>query len=522
MRRVLTAAEMREVDRLTIEDVGIPSLLLMENAAAQVVRAIETRFAPLCKHRVVVLCGKGANGGDGLAITRQLHVQGLAGEVEAALVADPLQLTGDAAANWRMTEGVGVPTTVVSDTAGWQQYRERVMRATLVVDALMGTGLSGAARGLVGEVIADLSKNFSHVQFAAVDMPSGMAADSGDLLEPRCPADLTVTFTAPKVSQVVSPGCNHVGALRVVPIGTPRLIVDHLEGESLWLMEANDAARLTASRSPETHKGTFGHVGVVGGSRSKPGAVVMAGTAAARSGAGLTTVVTAESAASAVVAASPELMTVPVATKSDGSMDARALGTGDLAEFSVVVLGPGFGIGDEAGELCRRLIKEATQPMVVDADALTALSRDSDWAHGSPLLVLTPHPGEMARLLGTTSAVVQSDRIGTARRYAAQRDAYVVLKGARTVIAAPDGRVLINPTGGPGMASGGSGDILAGIIGGLLAQFPDRDPLAVLGGAVYLHGLAGDLAAQDLSEQAMLATDILEYLPQAIQRVRSS
>jgi hydroxyethylthiazole kinase-like uncharacterized protein yjeF len=522
VKRVLTASEMRDVDRLTVEQTGIPSLLLMENAAAQVVRAIEEDFAPLGEHRIVVLCGKGANGGDGLAIARQLHVQGLAGEVQAAMVADPLQLRGDAAANLRMAQGVGVALTVISDEAGWKGYRAQVMRATLVVDALLGTGLLGAAHGLIGEVIDDLSQHFGHLKFAAVDIPSGMASDAGVLLDPRCPADLTVTFTAPKVGQVISPGCECLGSLRVAPIGTPASLIDGLEGAPLFVLEAGDAATLSAPRRADLHKGSFGHVGIVGGSRSKPGAAIMAGMAAARSGAGLTTVVTAASATSSVVAAAPELMTVPVAESEDGSMDSAALDLSQLDPFSVVVLGPGLGVSEDVVQLCGRLVREATRPMVVDADGLTALSRDGNWSSGSAVLVLTPHPGEMARLLGVTVAAVQGDRIGVARRFATERDAYVVLKGARTVLAAPDGRVLINPTGGPGMATGGSGDILAGLIGGLLAQFAGIDPALVIGGAVYLHGLAGDLAAQDLGEQAMLATDILEFLPQAVRRVRHS
>ena len=520
MKRVLTASEMREIDRLTVEEAGVSSLLLMENAAAQVVRALESEFAPLGEHRVVVLSGKGANGGDGLAIARQLLVQGLAAEVQVALVADPSELRGDTAANWRMAEGVGVPMTVVPDWAGWQGFREQVMRATLVVDALLGTGLEGAARGLVGDVIEDLGRNFGHVSFAAVDLPSGMPSDGGDLSERRCPADLTVTFTAPKISQVVAPGCDHLGTLRVVPIGTPERLIDRLEGAPLCLLEASEAEALCRPRKTGSHKGSFGHVGVVGGSRAKPGAAIMAGMAAARAGAGLTTVVTAETATSSVVAAAPELMTVPVAESEDGSMDATAFDFGILDGFSVLVVGPGFGVGNDAIRLCQRLVRDSTRPMVVDADGITALSRESEWSSGSAVLVLTPHPGEMARLLGTTAATVQADRIGVARRFAAERDAYVVLKGARTVVAAPDGRVFINPTGGPGMATGGSGDVLAGMIGGLLAQFPGVDPVLVIGGAVYLHGLAGDLATARQGEQAMLATDILEFLPQAVQCVR--
>ena len=522
MLRVLTASQMREVDRLTTEKAGIPSLLLMENAAAQVVRVLEQEFAPLSRHRIVVLCGKGNNGGDGLAIARQLSVQRLAGEVEAVLLADPASLEGDAAANWRMAQGAGVRLRIVTDAAGWQAFRCSVLRATLAVDALLGTGLEGPARGLIGEVIDDLSRNFRHVAFAAVDMPSGMGSDTDQLLEPRCPADVTVTFTAPKLSQVLPAGPAQTGRLRIVPIGTPDALLAGLAGAPLYWLEAEDAKFLCAARPVDSHKGGFGHVGVVGGSRPRPGAAIMAGMAAARSGAGLTTVVTAQSATVSVIAAAPELMTVPVPEAADGSMSGQGIASVPLDAFSVLVVGPGLGTCDESVRLCRSLVERASQPKVVDADALTALSRESEWPSSSGTLVLTPHPGEMARLMGTTSAAVQADRIGIARRLSSERRAYVVLKGAVTVIAAPDGRAFLNPTGSPAMATGGSGDILAGMIGGLLAQFPAADPVLVLCGAVYLHGLAAELAAGEMGEQAMLATDILKFLPQAVHSVQQA
>lgn len=522
MIRVLTAPEMRQVDRLTTEQTGIPSLLLMENAAAQVVRALEEEFAPLTSHRIVVLCGKGNNGGDGLALARQLWVQRLAGEVEAVLLADPASLSGDAAANWRMAQGVGVPLQVVTDAAGWQAFRGRALRSTLAVDALLGTGLEGPARGLIGQVIDDLSRNFSHLSFAAVDIPSGMPSDTDQLFDPRCRADVTVTFTAPKPSQVLPAGPAQTGRLRIAPIGTPRSLLDALAGPPLYWLQAQDAKFLCTPRAVDSHKGSFGHVGVVGGSRPKPGAIIMAGMAAARSGAGLTTVVTAQSATASVIAAAPELMTVPVPESADGSMSEQGFARIPLDAFSVLVLGPGLGTSDENVRLCRDLIESAPQPKVVDADALTALSRESPWPRSSGTLVLTPHPGEMARLVGTTSDAVQADRIGIARRLSAERQAYVVLKGAVTVIAAPDGRAFLNSTGSPGMATGGSGDILAGMIGGLLAQFPAVDPALVLCGAVYLHGLAGELAAAELGEQAMLATDILKFLPRAVRSVQQA
>lgn len=520
MQRILTASEMREVDRRTTEETGIPSLLLMENAAAQVVRGLEAEFGPLSDHRIVILCGKGANGGDGLAIARQLWVQGLARELQAALLADPAQLEGDAAVNWRMAEGLDVPVSIISDSADWQAFRDQVLRATLIVDALLGTGLQGPVRGLVGQAIDDLSRNFGHIPFVAVDLPSGMPSDGGDLVGAICPANLTVTFTAPKISQAFLPGCERIGKLRVAAIGSPESLINGLAGMPLFLLGAEDAAPLCGPRKTDAHKGSFGHVGVLGGSRSKPGAAILAGMTSARSGSGLTTVVTARSAAPLVVAALPELMTIPVSESQDGTMGADQFDLSALDAFSVLVIGPGFGVSEESSRLCLSILRHAEQPVVADADALTALSQTAEWECEAQTLVLTPHPGEMARLTGLSTAEVQQDRIDVSRRLAAERAAYVVLKGARTIIACPDGRTFINPTGGPGMATGGSGDVLAGLIGGLLAQYPEQDPALVVAGAVYLHGLSGDLAAASLGEQSMLATDILEFLPQAIRQVQ--
>ena len=516
MQRILTAAEMRDADRATIER-GIPGIILMENAAAAVVDALVERYPPLREQRLWILCGKGNNGGDGLAVARLLKVRGLQPDCDIALFADPTSLEGDAAANLKMLEAIGAAPRVVSNADDWRELRFEVLPATLIVDALLGTGLKGDARGLAGEVIADLNRNFSHCKVVAVDIPSGMPSDAGTPLGESLEADCTVTFTAPKPAQVFPPGSRRVGELRVAPIGTSQAILDSIPGDPLGLIEPKDFAVLLADRDSGGHKGSYGHVAVVGGSRSKPGAVAMAGTAALRMGAGLVTVVTSAGACAAVAGTTPELMTLPAAELEDGSMGAAAFEPEWLTGKTVVAVGPGIGVGRENQALARRVVRESPLPVVVDADAITALADSEDVTNqrGSAL-ILTPHPGEMSRLVRLTTEQVQRDRVSVARNFAVERGVYLVLKGERTLIAAPDGLVLVNPTGTPAMATAGSGDVLTGMIAGMMAQHPGGRIETVVAAAVYLHGKAGEIAGQSWGERSMLATDMLAALPRAI------
>lgn len=515
MQRVLTAAEMREADRITIEERGIPGLILMENAGARVVDVLLDHFAPLTGYRVLILCGKGNNGGDGLVVARHLLVRVLARPTVVLFAAED-ELSGDAAAQLRMLRAVGGEASVVESFDAWLSLRDRVLPATLVVDALLGTGLRGPVHGLLGDVIADVNNNWGHARVVAVDIPSGMPSDEADTHGPALRADRTVTFTAPKLSQVLLPNAARVGHLHVTQIGTAEEILAGLPGQPVLLTGPGDFRPLFRPRDAQAHKGSFGHVAVVGGSRSKPGAAAMAGTAALRSGAGLCTVVTAAGGAPAIVGLTPELMTEPVEELEDGTIggfDAALLDGKD-----VVAVGPGMGVREPNLELVRRILGTIEAPLVLDADALRVMGED--WDSPSATVVVTPHPGEMARMTGLLTAEVQSDRIGVARRYAEQHGAITVLKGARTVIACPDGRVLLNPTGTPGMATGGSGDILTGLIAGLLAQFPQEPPEIVVAAAVWLHGRGGELTVARTGEQSLLATDLLAALPAAMAELR--
>jgi NAD(P)H-hydrate epimerase len=481
--KVLSAAEMREVDRRTIER-GIPGIVLMENAAHRVVEAMAERFAPLAGQRIVVLCGKGNNGGDGLAIARQLRTRFRPLALDVVLLAAPEELKGDAATNYRMLLACG--GTVAREIA----LRSRM--ATLVIDALLGTGISGPATGGILGGIREINTGFPLAKVVAVDIPSGLPSDSAESAGEFARADLTVTFTAPKIAHAMPPNCDRMGELVVGAIGSPAELSD---GVRFSVVEPSMFGALLAPRPRWGHKGTFGHVLVIAGSPGKTGAAAMAGLAALRAGAGLVTVASDERALPQIAAHAPELMTTPI----DESI---------YRGMTVIAIGPG--LGSRAAELTK-CAAGAGLPMVVDADALTP-DPGRPWPEGA---VLTPHPGEMARLTGKSTPEVQADRIGVATAFAQARGVTLVLKGERTLIAFRDGRVWIVPTGTPAMGTGGSGDILTGMISGMLAQFP-RQPDEAVAGAVYLHGLAGECAARDLGEKPVIATDLLRYLPAAI------
>lgn len=515
MQCVLSAAEMRAVDRATIERRQVPGIVLMETAARAVTDSLLARSPSLQAERVLVLCGKGNNGGDGLAVARQLLLRAPRLQLRTALLADPGSLMPDAAANWAMLAAQDHVADIVPTASAWEALLPAVADSTIVVDALLGTGISGAPRGLVAKVIADVNSGLRGARVVAVDMPSGLGSDAGAILGDCMRADWTVTFTAPKIGQVLAPACERVGELIVARIGTADSVLDELPGPRLLLAEKSDARAFAIRRDRSGHKGTYGHVLAVGGSRSKPGAILMTGKSALRAGAGLSTVATASSAAEALLATAPELMLEPAGELPDGTLGPEAFDEGWFAGKSVVAVGPGLGTSAASAALVQRIVADCPLPLVIDADGLAAVTPDLLRKRDAPT-VLTPHPGEMGRMIGSDAPSVQRDRVRAAREFAATSGAYVVLKGNRTLTAAPDGDVIVNPTGTPGMATAGSGDVLTGMIAAFLAQFPDRSVRDTVAAAVYLHGAAGELAASEHSEQSMLATDISQHLPEAI------
>jgi len=468
-----------------------------------VVEFLAERFAPLSEQRIVALCGKGNNGGDGLAVARQLYTRFDPRLLHVVLLAAPEELKGDAAANYRMLKTCGCPI--------WPGIEPQARYATLVVDALLGTGISGPATGLMLEGIREINAGFPLAKVVAVDIPSGMPSDSGEPVGEFARADYTVTFTAPKIAHAMPPNCDSVGELIVRPIGSPPEMFEEDESIGLALVEPAMFRHLLAPRLPWGHKGTFGHVLVVAGSRGKTGAAAMTGLGALRAGAGLVTVASASSAVPVIAAHAAELMTAPLEENDAGTISSSV----DLAAIAegktVLAMGPGLGIHPDVEALVAHAVETFEGPLVLDADALTGNVRGN-----GRVRVLTPHPGEMSRITGRPTAEIQRDRASAARAFAVARGVTLVLKGQRTVIAFPDGRVWINPTGTPALGTGGSGDILTGLISGLLAQFP-HDPDGAVAAAVYLHGLAGQIGARALGEKCLIATDILEYLSDAME-----
>lgn len=510
-RKVLTPEQMGAVDRATIA-AGIPGIILMENAAARVVEFIAANYAPVGEQRIVVVCGKGNNGGDGLAIARQLHVRFAPRSLSVVLVGDAAELRGDAAANLAMLRA-----------AGLQEYRDfgpEMRSATLVIDAVLGTGLAGAAKGPALAAIREINASFPLARVVAVDLPSGLSGASGTPPGEYARADATVTFTAPKVCHAMPPACDLMGELVVAPIGSPAAMCEGDDRIQLALITPESIAPLFAPRPRDSNKGKFGHVLVVAGSRSKPGAAAMAGLSALRAGAGLVTVACPESALPAVSSHTAELMTEPLPETPSGEISRNAFDRiVELArKRTLVAIGPGIGTDDETRATVVRLFNELREPMVVDADALNCLAAGEWSGTKGRLRILTPHPGEMSRLTGCSIAEIQADRIRAARSLATERNVIVALKGERTLIGFPDGRVWINPTGSPSMATGGTGDILTGMVSGLVGQFPEDHERAIAA-AVYLHGLAGEIAARRATEQTVIATDLLDCLAEGIRAI---
>jgi NAD(P)H-hydrate epimerase len=510
-RKVLTVAQMNAVDRATIA-AGIPGIILMENAAHCVVEYIARHFAPLSGQRIVVVCGKGNNGGDGLAVARILHTRFSPASLDVVLIAETNELSGDAAANLAMLRASGVEEQ--------RSVTPEMRAATLVVDAVLGTGLAGAARGPALDAIRAINRDFAGARVVAVDIPSGLAGDSGAVPGEFVRSDATVTFTAPKICQVLTPARRLMGHLSVQGIGTPPAMYENDSAINLALITPESLAPIFSPRATDGNKGRFGHALIIAGSRSKSGAAAMAGMAALRAGAGLVTVTCPQSAQSAVAAFSPELMTVSLPETESGGISKNALGRiEELAgKYSLAAIGPGIGTDDETREVVRHIFATFGKPLIVDADGLNCLSQGSWVQPPTSLRILTPHPGEMSRLADLSVGEVQADRIGVARAFAVKRGVVLVLKGEGTVIAFPDGRAWINPTGSPAMATGGTGDILTGMVAGLVAQFP-ADPDRAVAAAVYLHGLAGEFAAKHLGEQPVIATDLLRFLSEGIRAI---
>lgn len=526
--RILSAAQSRELDRAAIEERGIAGARLMARAGQQVAQVIEREYPRALAGRIGILCGGGNNGGDGLVVARWMRQRQV--RVLTLVFAPENKMRGDAAGALAQLRGefkTGPEPVFVTDAAAWAAQRAELLSCDVVVDALFGTGLVRPVRTWLAEVIAEVNRDFRR-PVIAVDVPSGLGADGEGLTEaPDAPvlrATRTVTFTTPKLGHYLSRHAPQVGQLEVVPIGIPSELLASDEACQVRLTTPGEVGRYLTPRRRNAHKGDFGHVLVVAGSVGKSGAAVLAATAALRAGAGLVTAAVPRSVLPLVAAGRPELMTEPLPETSAGQasfkgLDAAARGAlvaARMGGMTVVALGPGLTHGEETAELARGWVAAAAIPVVLDADGLNAFAGHRETLrvpHGG---VLTPHPGEMARLFEVTTAEVQARRLYFAQRLAAETGAVAVLKGQYSLIADPGGEVFINPTGNPGMATAGAGDVLTGVIAGLIAQFPERRLVETVAAAVYLHGLAGDRAAGRVGEMALLAGDIVAALPEAL------
>ena len=503
---------MRAADRRTIDEVGISSAVLMENAGRQVVAAMERHLAPLGERRVAVVCGKGNNGGDGFVVARVLEAGGVTTRVY--LLVSPSEIEGDARVNLSALDAVGVPVVDVAEPDAWAWQLPEVAAYDVVVDALFGTGLGRPLEGLWRTVVGDL--NACGVPIVSIDLPSGLSADTACLVGETVDATLTVTLGAPKLPLLVPPAATQAGDVVVADIGIPDAVIETLDGPRLEVITREWARDVVVPRPDDTHKGDCGRVLIVAGSAGKTGAAQLAALGALRSGAGLVTVATPRACQSVVSTLMPEYMTVGLDDTSEGTVSADAVETILAERCDVLAVGPGLGQGAGARALVRALVDRTRMPLVLDADGLNAFADNAAGLVGRDGrdLVVTPHPGEMARLIGTTVDHVQTHRVEVARELATTRALYVVLKGARTVVATPEGAVLINVTGNPGMATGGTGDVLAGVVAAWLAQLLDAEAACALG--VFLHGLAGDLAAAEQGEVALIASDLADYLGPAV------
>lgn len=508
--KLLTAAEMRELDRRTIEEIGIPGLVLMENAGRAAADLIVRRFAALQPGPVLVLAGKGNNGGDGYVIARHLINAGW--RVRTVVLAPAGLITGDAAVNLEILRRMGGEAVFAPDGESLGRALSQTAGTRIIVDALFGTGLGSEVRGHYARGVEWI--NAAGRPVVAVDIPSGVGATDGRILGCAVRADLTVTFAAAKVGHVVYPGAGLIGELAVADIGIPAVLA-HAAGSGHLLVEEANASRLLPPRPVTGHKGTFGHLLVVAGSAGKTGAATMAAAGGLRVGSGLVTVACPEGVQPVLAAKLTEAMTH--ALPGD-----RFLGHSALEELRTVwegkdalAVGPGMGQEEETFALVREVIRTSPLPLVLDADGLNAVADAPEvlLERAAEEVVLTPHPGEMARLIRGTVPQVEGDRVGVARDFARRFGVVLVLKGARTVTALPDGQVRINGSGNPGMASGGMGDVLTGLIGGLLAQGGPAADAATLG--VYLHGLAADRLSRTMGTAGMTATDVLREIPAA-------
>jgi hydroxyethylthiazole kinase-like uncharacterized protein yjeF len=508
--KVATAEEMQELDRKSIETYRIPGIILMENAGRGAAEVICEAFPDIRNKKTAIIAGKGNNGGDGFVIARYLLNQGNA--VRVYLLTDPKGLRGDAETNFNIFHRMKGEVVPVPSSKDYIKVKKEIEKFDLLIDGIFGTGLDAEVRGYYREVIDHL--NTIQKPLVAIDIPSGLDANTGKPLGTAVRASLTITFGLPKVGHLLPPGIDYVGKVKVIDIGIPRRLIEEEKIPTSLLEKEEIRKWLSIPRNPNTHKGDYGHLLVIAGSVGKTGAAAMACQAALRVGAGLVTLAVPKSLNAIMEMKLTEVMTEPLPETAKQTLSLRAFATiARLCENKkAVVIGPGLGTFKETQSLVLKLIKTLDLPIILDADGLTALAtQPKTLPIKNRSFILTPHPGEMARLIRSQVKDVLENRIGLSRNFSQSQHVHLVLKGHPTLIATPKGEVFINPTGNPGMASGGTGDVLTGMIGGLVCQ--GFDILTSVQIAVYIHGLAGDEVAREIGEKSLIATDIIERVP---------
>jgi len=525
--KVATADEMRKIDNETINNYGIPGIVLMERAGLAVAFKVKELFGRV---KVIIVSGRGNNGGDGFVVARNLHNDGW--DVRVFLAALPEDLRGDALLQYKAAVRFGVEIKPIKNLL--IQHSSIITRHSIIVDALLGTGLSKEVTGILSDAIDII--NTSGRPVVSVDIPSGISSDNGQIMGKAVRARYTVTFGLPKRGHLLYPGAEYSGDLFIEDIGFPKRLI-HSEKLNVELLEKRTVASFIPKRHKYSHKGTYGHVLIVAGSRGKTGAALMAAKACLKTGAGLVTLGVPESLADIFQSRVTEEMTLILPDKGDGTLSRKAFNK--ILDFlngtaHLLAIGPGIGVSAETTRIMKNLIKNSSSPIIIDADGINSLSGEIGiFSETDVPIILTPHPGEMARLLKDKKikrtiikrddylqrldkgkrAFVEHDRINTAISFSRDTETYLVLKGVPTVIATPDGRAFINSTGNPGMATGGTGDVLTGMIAGFLSQTMNPLNACILG--VFMHGLAGDIAASEKGLHPLIATDITDKITDA-------
>jgi len=512
--KLISSKQMKEIDEKAIVEYSIPGIILMENAGIKMVEVIKNIKKELKNLKVIIIVGKGNNGGDGLVIAR--HLINSEAMVDVFLLCKPKQFTKDATINFNILTKMKANIFKLVKEEDIERLMESMMDVDVIVDAIYGIGFKGSLDDFENMVVEMVNKNRASI--VSVDISSGVEADTGKVYKNAIRANYTVTFSLPKIGQILGRGSEYVGELTIADISIPKNLLND-KSLKMNLIDEVMIKNFLNKRDDDSHKGTYGHVAIIGGSVGMSGAVILASSAALRSGAGLITAAVPKSLVSIVEGGAIEVMTKPLFETKDKKISLKALSEIEnlLKIASVCAIGPGMGKYYDANNLIKSVIKKSNIPMLIDADGINALDGDGRILKEAKIpIVITPHPGELGKLTGLKIEEIQKNRLDVAKKYALEYGVILVLKGHKTIIASPKGEIFVNTTGNPGMATAGSGDVLSGIIIGLMAQGLNSLDASVVG--VHIHGLAGDLVAERKGQRGLVASDLIKYLPYLLEK----